>query len=46
MNMSREETMNTRTGEFKDLLACQAIYNGTAKPAKKKMDMLEFLSLR
>lgn len=44
--MSREETMNTRYGEFMDMIACMAIMNG-AKPKKKKItDIFEALSLR
>ena len=46
MNMSRDETMQTRYGEFMDLLACMAIDNGGAEPKKKKMTMEEVLELR
>jgi hypothetical protein len=47
LNMSREETMNTRYGEFLDLLSCQAIESGSAKqkPPKKTWDIFEALSL-
>lgn len=47
LNMSREETMNTRYGELMDLIACMAISNG-AKPKQKarSMDIFETLSLR
>lgn len=47
LNMSREETMNTRYGELLDMIACLAISNG-AKPKQKarKMDIFEALSLR
>jgi hypothetical protein len=47
MNMSREETLNTRWGEFQDLLSCRAIENGSAKqkPPKKKWNIFEVLSL-
>lgn len=45
MNMSREETMNTRYGEFIDLMNCRAIEMGTAKQKKPKMDFWEFLAL-
>jgi hypothetical protein len=46
--MSREETLNTRWGEFIDLINCRAIENGNVrqKPPKKKMDMFEFLALK
>lgn len=46
--MSREETLNTRSGEFWDLVNCRAIENGTAgqKQPKIKMDLFEFLSLK
>lgn len=30
MNMTRQETLVTRLGEMNDLIACLAIYNGTA----------------
>jgi len=46
MNMSRQETMNSRYGEFMDLLACLSISHG-AKPKKKKIWTFdEFLNLR
>lgn len=47
MNMSRQETMSTRYGEFMDLMACLSISNG-AKPKKKKRRWTfdEFLALR
>lgn len=37
--------MNTRYGEFKDLLACLAVYNGAAKE-RKKLSFDEALLLR
>lgn len=45
--MTREETMNTRYGEFMDMIACMAISNG-AKPKKKarNMNIFEALALR
>jgi hypothetical protein len=46
MNMSREETMNTRSGEFKDLMNCWAVYNGTAKVKQKKLSFFEIMELR
>jgi hypothetical protein len=47
MNMSRQETLNSRYGEFMDLLACLSILHG-AKPKKKKKIWTfdEFLNLR
>jgi len=46
--MSREEVMNTRWGEFVDLINCRAIESGGArqKPPKKEMDFFEFLALK
>lgn len=48
MNMTREETMNTRWGEFLDLLSCQAIEGGSLrqKAPKKTWNIFEALSLR
>lgn len=45
--MDRREVYWYPYGEFTDLLACNAIYEGTAKPKKKKqyMDFTEFLKL-
>jgi hypothetical protein len=45
--MSREETMNTRYGEFIDLINCRAIESGSAKQVIKSgpMDIWDFLSL-
>jgi hypothetical protein len=34
-----------RFGEFQDLLACDAIYNGTAVEKKKKLNQEEMLEL-
>lgn len=46
MNMSREETLNTRYGEFIDLINCRAIESGNATQKKnRKMDIWDFLSL-
>lgn len=45
MNMSREETMGTRYGEFLDLLACMAIEGGADQKAPKK-SMEEILQMR
>ena len=44
MNMSRMETMNTRYGEFLDLMSCMAIKKG-AKPRKKSRHMSIFEAL-
>lgn len=38
--------MNTRYGEFKDLLSCLAVYNGAAKEKKKKISFDDALLLR
>ena len=46
MNMSREETMNTRYGEYMDLLSCWAVYNGNAKVKQKKLSFFEIMELR
>lgn len=47
MNMTREETLNTRYGEFIDLVRCRAIMLGNAcqKPPKQEMDIHDFLAL-
>ena len=39
MNMSRDETMTTRYGEFLDLMACDAIMTGKAKYKRPKKKM-------
>jgi hypothetical protein len=46
--MSREETLNTRWGEFIDLVNCRAIENGNCKqkPPRKEMDLFDFLALK
>ena len=48
MNMSRDETMNTRYGEMLDLINCKAIYNGGAeqKIRKRNLTFDEIISLR
>ena len=46
LHMSREETMNTRYGEFMDFLACMAIDGGGAEPAKQKLTMEQILEMR
>ena len=46
LNMSRAETMNTRYGEFMDLLDCMAIENGGAEPKEQKMTMEQVLAMR
>ena len=46
MNMSRQETMNTRYGEFMDLLACMSISNGAKQKKKKIWTFDEFLALK
>ena len=46
--MSKIETLNTRSGEFHDLLACHAIASGGAKQKtpKKKWDIFEVLAMK
>lgn len=48
LGMSRTETLSTPYGEFFDLLACDDISKGKAKPKKKKKKMSfdEFVALR
>ena len=47
MHMTRQETMNTRYGEFMDLLACMFISTGAKQKKKKKIWTFdEFLNLR
>lgn len=48
MNMTREETLNTKWGEFQDMLSCKAIESGSAKqkPPKRKYSIFEALALR
>ena len=43
--MTRQETLNTRYGEFMELISCYAIYNGAAKE-KKKISFDDALLLR
>lgn len=43
--MSREETLNTRYGEFMDFLDCMAIEYG-AEPKEQKMTMEQVLAMR
>lgn len=47
MNMTREETMHTRYGEFIDMVRCRAVMLGNAKqkPPKREMDIWDFLAL-
>lgn len=44
--MGRQEILNTRMGEFLDLTACLAIYNGGAEEKKKKMSFDEVMALQ
>ncbi len=45
--MSRDETLNTRYGEFMDMVNCRAIESGNAKQVtSKKMDIWDFLALK
>lgn len=43
--MGRQEILNTRMGEFLDLTACLAIYNGGAEEKKKKLTFDEIMRL-
>lgn len=36
LNMSRQETMLTRYGEFIDMISCLAVYNGGAEVDEAK----------
>lgn len=45
-HMTRQEVLNTRYGEFVDLLSCLAVYNGAAKEKPKKLSFDEALLLR
>lgn len=46
MNLSIDEIMNMRIGQFNDLCSCHAIYTGSAKPVKKKVGILDVLAMR
>lgn len=37
--MTRRETLITRYGEFRDLLSCYAVHEGTARLVEKKRKM-------
>jgi len=37
--MSRQEILCTPLGEMQDMISCLAIYDGIAKPKKKKRKM-------
>lgn len=37
--MSRQEILCTPLGEMRDMISCLAIYEGMARPAKKKKKM-------
>lgn len=43
MQMTTEETLNTRWGLFLDLMACAAIDSGGAEPKKKKLTQEQIL---
>ena len=45
-HMTRQEVLYTRYGEFRDLLSCLAIHNGTAKEKPKKLSFDDALALR
>ena len=36
MNMTRQEIMITRYGEFRDLISCFAVHEGSARLVEKK----------
>ena len=36
MNMTRQEIMITRYGEFRDLISCYAVHEGSAKLVEQK----------
>lgn len=44
--MSKAEILCTSIGEMLDMISCLAIYNGTAKPAPRKLSFAEILNLR
>lgn len=44
--MSKQEIVVTPFGEMMDMISCLAIYNGTAKPKKRKLTYLEAIKLR
>lgn len=43
MNMSAEETLNTRWGLYLDLMACAAIDSGGAEQKKKELTQEDIL---
>ena len=47
MNMTRQEIMVTKYGEFRDLISCFAVHEGSAKIVqKKKWTFDEIIELR
>lgn len=36
LNMNRQEVVNTRFGEMRDMISCLSIYRGECVPKKKK----------
>ena len=47
MNMTRNEIIVTRYGEFRDLISCYSVHNGSAKiVSKKKWTFDEAIELR
>lgn len=48
LNMARQEILVTRVGEMLDMISCLAIYNGTARPKRKrrKLSYQEIMKLR
>lgn len=45
LNMTKQETLITKYGEMNDLIACLAIYNGSAKE-KKHLSFDDVMGLR
>lgn len=47
MNMTRQEIMVTKYGEFRDLISCFAVHEGSAKLVqRKKWTFDEIIELR
>jgi len=46
--MDRREILITRYGEMMDMIACLAIFNGSAKPKRKKrkLSYMQVMQLR
>lgn len=46
MGMGKEEILITPIGEMMDMLSCLSIYEGGAKPKKKRLRMEDLLAKR